>query len=237
MNAMCSRLPVRAVMVLSLMGILAACGIESAPLPTREAEHISASGLAEEVAESLAGVGLDGSDLDGSDGGEDGLRLYSRGNLLLLLGTVDSDSPSHVYDALKDSPGIRVVVLVNVPGSADDEANLKLGRMLRQAGISTYLPARGLVASGGVDLLLSGARRIVERGAMVGVHSWADSDGSSGDAIPREHPHHRLYLEYYQEMGVTQEFYWFTLGAAPPEGMHWMTEAEMERYEIFTELR
>lgn len=232
MNAMCSRLPVKAVMILSLMGIPAACGIESAPLPTREAEHISASGLAEEVAESLAGVGL-----DGSDGGEDGLRLYSRGNLLLLLGTVDSDSPSQVYDALKDSPGIRVVVLVNVPGSADDEANLKLGRMLRQAGISTYLPARGLVASGGVDLLLSGARRIVERGAMVGVHSWADSDGSSGDAIPREHPHHRLYLEYYQEMGVTQEFYWFTLGAAPPEGMHWMTEAELERYEIFTELR
>ena len=220
------------VMVLSLMGILAACGVEPPPLPTREPTQISADELASAVAESLEGV-----DLDVPDDADYGLRLYPRGNLLLLLGIVDSDSPDQVYAALKHSPDIRVVVLANVPGSADDDANLKLGRMLRQAGMSTYLPARRLVASGGVDLLLSGARRIVERGSMVGVHSWADSGGSTGDTVPREHPDHQPYLEYYLEMGVPQEFYWFTLGAAPPDGLHWMTEAEMERYRIFTEIR
>ena len=227
-----TRLPGVVAMALLLAAVLAACGGDLAPLPVREVERTPADQLAQAVAQSLEDTGL-----DADDDAEYALRLYPRENLLLVAGVVDSDSPRRVHDALKDSPDIRVVVLVNVPGSADDEANLELGRMLRQAGMSAYLPARGMVASGGVDLLLSGVRRVVERGASVGVHSWADSDGSTGDTVPRDHPDHRLYLEYYREMGVPEEFYWFTLGAAPPDGLHWMTEAEMERYAIFTELR
>ncbi len=226
------QLSVNVVISLLLMGLLAACGGDPAPLPTREPEQTSSGELAKAVAENLEGL-----DMDIPDDAELGLRLYPRGNLLLVLGVVDSDSPDQVYDALKNSPDIRVMVLVNVPGSADDEANLELGRMLRQTGMSAYLPAQGMVASGGVDLLLSGVRRIVERGALVGVHSWADIDGSTGDTVPRDHPDHQPYLEYYREMGIPQEFYWFTLGAAPPDGLHWMTEAEMEQYRIFTESR
>ena len=128
-------------------------------------------------------------------------------------------------------------MLTSVPGSADDEGNLELGRMLRGAGVTTYLPAQALVASGGTDLFLSGAKRIMERGAMVGVHSWADGDGTVGGKIPRDNPAHQMYLDYYREMGIPEDFYWFTLQAAPPEGIHWMTEAELQDYAIYTELR
>ena len=37
-------------------------------------------------------------------------------------------------------------------------------------------------------------------------------------------------------MGIPEAFYWFTLEAAPPEGMHWMTEEEMKKYGIYTDL-
>ena len=208
--------------------VLMACGVAD-PLPTRDAGQISATELAEAVAANLTEADLVVPE-------DDGLLLDLRGDLLFVRGVVDGVSRDQVYDALLDAPNVRVVVLTSVPGSADDEVNLELSRMLRDAGVTTYLPAKALVASGGTDLFLSGAQRIVERGAMVGVHSWADTDGTFGDDLPRDDRQHQIYLEYYREMGIPEDFYWFTLQAAPPEGMHWMTEAELEDYAIYTEL-
>ena len=215
--------------VLPLAAALIACGTAD-PLPTRDAGQISATELAEAVAANLT-------DADLVEPEDEGLLLDLRGDLLFVRGVVDGGSRDQVYDALKDAPNVHVVVLTSVPGSADDEGNLELGRMLRGAGVTTYLPAQALVASGGTDLFLSGAQRIVERGAMVGVHSWADGDGTFGGELPRDDRAHQAYLEYYREMGIPEDFYWFTLQAAPPDGIHWMTEAELEDYAIYTELR
>ena len=120
--------------------------------------------------------------------------------------------------------------------SADDETNVALGRRLRNAGIATYLLAAGLVASGCTDLLLGGSRRIVERGVLAGTHSWASPFGD-GDEVPSDDPPHRLYLDYYRDMGIPEAFYRSTLGAAPTDSIHWMTEAEMARYRDFTVIR
>ncbi|MDE0529332.1 MAG: hypothetical protein OXH85_11690 [Truepera sp.] len=166
----------------------------------------------------------------------DGLVLQVRDDLLFVKGVVNSGSEGEMIALLNRSPGVRTVVLTMVPGSAADETNVALGRKLRSAGMTTYLPARGLVASGGTDLLLSGSRRIVEHGARVGVHSWA-SDSGSGDEIPRDDPRHLIYLDYYRDMDIPEAFYWFTLEAAPPDGIHWMTNAEMARYRVHTVLR
>ncbi|MDE2907492.1 MAG: hypothetical protein OXQ28_15565, partial [Acidobacteriota bacterium] len=76
----------------------------------------------------------------------------------------------------------------------------------------------------------------VERGARVGVHSWA-SGSVNGDELPRDAPRHPPYLQYYLDIGIAEAFYWLTLEAAPPEGVHWMTEAEMAHYAVYTLLR
>ena len=107
------------------------------------------------------------------------------------------------------------------------------GRAVRRAGMTTYLPSRGLAASGGTDLLLAGARRIVECGAQVGVHSWA-SGPVNGNDLPRDDPRHRFYLDYYRDINVPDAFYWFTLQAAAPDSVHWMTEDEMALYGVRT---
>ena len=167
-----------------------------------------------------------------------GLDLDLRGDLLFVRGVVDEDSLEQLHDVLSNELQVGTLVLTMVPGSVDDHTNLALGRMLRRAGIATYLPARGMVASGGTDLFLSGVRRIVERGARVGVHSW--STGGLGDpsaaSLPRDHPEHAKYLNYYRDVGIPDAFYWFTLEAAPPEDVHWMTVEEMARYRIHTDL-
>ena len=118
-----------------------------------------------------------------------------------------------------------------VPGSIDDEANLAAARLVRSYGLKTLVPTDGLIASGGVDFFLAGVERIVEPNAMLGVHSWAGDD-FTGAELSRDNPEHRLYLDYYAEMGIPAEFYWFTLKAAPAEDIHFMTPEEIAQYKI-----
>ena len=161
------------------------------------------------------------------------LSLTVDGQNFIATGVIDGSTPDVITNAIASNPEIRTLVLQNVPGSIDDEANLTAARSVRAAGLTTVVPAGGLVASGGTDLFLAGETRVIGEGACVGVHSW--SDGTlQGKDVPRNDPQHQLYLKYYAEMGTDAEFYWYTLEAAPAEGIHWMLIAEMNTYEMST---
>ena len=43
-----------------------------------------------------------------------------------------------------------------------------------------------------------------------------------------------MFLEYYREMDVPEDFYWFTLDAAPPERIHWMSDDEILVFGLVT---
>ena len=217
---------------LLLCSVAVYCGGHAAALtlPARDpVTDADVERLARSVAEHLTGA-----DFVEPEGYR--LRLSVRGDLLYVKGVVNRRSARRVYKALLAAPDVGVVVLTHVPGSAHDTTNLELGLMLRRANYATYLPSGGLVASGGTDLLLAGVLRIVERGARIGVHSWADGS-ETGDTVAREAEAHRMYLDYYRALAIDQEFYWFTLQAAPADGMHWMTDSEMARYSVYTHLR
>jgi len=169
---------------------------------------------------------------------EDSLSYEVRGDQAFLIGNLDSDTPMIVRRMLRKHPDLRELVLLNLPGTVDDDANLEACRLIREAGLHTRVPADGIVASGGVDWLLAGVERRVEEGALVGIHSWAvDFYGFSveGRDLPPNHPEHRGYLEFYGDMDVPAGLYWRTLTAASSFGMHWMTRAELERYDLLDE--
>jgi hypothetical protein len=88
-----------------------------------------------------------------------------------------------------------------------------------------------MIASGGTDFFLAGKKRIIENGAMIGVHSW-DSPGESALDLPKDNEEHQKYLSYYNQVGIPAEFYWFTLKAAPPEDIHFMTDDEITKFQI-----
>ena len=168
-----------------LLVLAAGCGgSPTAPSPTaRTGPDLAPDQLARAVAERLVPA-------DFVESLGEGLTLDVRGDLLFIRGVVSGSSHRETSALLNGSPGVRTAVLTLVPGSLDDETNFGLGRMLRAAGVTTYLPSRGLVASGGTDLFLAGRRRIVERGARVGVHSWA-SGSVNGDEVPRDDLRHQ----------------------------------------------
>ena len=134
-------------------------------------------------------------------------------------------------------PEIDVLVFEEVPGSADDEINLELGLEIRKRGFRTVVLSDSFIASGGVDLFLAGQERAVECGAELGVHSWAASDGTQGDDVPRSSAEHAPYLDYYDRLGIPADFYWYTLKAAAPDDLHIMTDAEISTYRVATVAR
>jgi len=159
------------------------------------------------------------------------LEFAIEGNAIFAWGDIDGNSLADFQDVLSEGPSIRILVLEYIGGSVDDEANVEFGRAIRNMGFTTVVPSEGLVASGGTDLFLAGANRILEAGACVGVHSWA-ADSFTATDLPRSDAEHKRYLNYYDDIRISQDFYWFTIQAAPANGMHWMTANEANRFNM-----
>ncbi len=155
------------------------------------------------------------------------------GNTAVMNGVICADTPAKVLRLIHEHPSVRTIEMENVPGSIDDEANLRAAGYVRKFGLATVLKADGSVASGGTDFFLAGKTRSYEPGAEFGIHSWG-GPGYQGKDVPRDDPQHQLYLEYYEEMGIPATFYWRTLEAAPANDIHIMTEKELATFKFQT---
>jgi hypothetical protein len=147
-----------------------------------------------------------------------------------LVGITDEASPRQFAAMLHDFPGLRVLDLVECPGTFDDTANLALGRLIRGAGLETHVPADGSVRSGAVELFIAGARRDIADGAHFAVHAWEDDAGLQATDYPASAPENAKYLAYYQEMGMPADkakaFYALT-NSVPNQQALWLTAAQM----------
>jgi len=152
-----------------------------------------------------------------------------------MNGVIGADTLAVMQTLFSTYPQINSLVMQNVPGSMDDEINLLASMEIRNRGINTHIPADGMVASGGTDMFLAGVKRSIASSAKIGVHSWDDGSGKAALDYPRDHQAHVSYLDYYKTIGITTDFYWYTLEAAPAEGNHWMTTAEMTLYGVLTD--
>ncbi len=121
-----------------------------------------------------------------------------------LVDVTDARSPAAFAAMMSAFPQIVLLEMVECPGTEDDRANLRLGRMIRAAGIATWVPEGGSVRSGGVELFLAGARRRAEPGAEFAVHAWADLDGREATDYSATAPENAKYLAYYRQMGLSQ---------------------------------
>lgn len=161
------------------------------------------------------------------------LSFSIEGDRIVAVGEIDGTSLDTFEDIIDLHPNVQTLVLQYIGGSVDDEANVEFSRVVRDMGLTTVVPADGLVASGGTDLFLAGTTRIIESGACVGVHSWAAGDYTATD-LSRASEEHDRYLEYYVDIDIDPDFYWFTIEAAPATGMHWMNANEVDEYSIAT---
>ena len=218
---------------------------EGAALHAELVEELGApvrlEGAPPDLLEELGELDLDG---DGVVTSEEAVQLIREelagaefevtGEVAIMRGVIGARTPARVLELAVVHPQVRTLVLAELPGSIDDVANVRAGRYIRQLGLDTHVPGGGEVASGGTDLFLAGNRRTAAPDARFGIHSWGGGPVEATE-LPRDHEQHRLYLDYYEDMGIPAAFYWRTLSAAPPEDIHWMTEEELERFGFFTD--
>lgn len=212
--------------VLAAVLLLGACGSDAEDFSARERPDVSETADDPEAADEGVNV------VEDLDAGDEAVFFEVLGDEAEMYGVIGPSTPDLVSELLEQHPDVDTIVLVDVPGSENDEANIRAAELIHQAGIATHVPGDGQIASGGVDFFLAGTTRTYEFGAEFGVHSWADSEGRTGDEIPRDDPEHDLFLDFYSEIGVDEAFYWFTLGAAPAEEIHVMTSDELDRFDI-----
>ncbi len=155
------------------------------------------------------------------------------GDAVVLEGAVNGRAVGQFSDLLEAHPEIDTIVLRNVTGSIDDEATFEIARVIRARGLATVVPEGGRAESGGVDLFIAGVERHLGEGALLGVHEWQGFTATATDFEP-DAPEHQPYLAFYTEMLGSDAFYWFTIRAAPPDGMHHLDRAEIERFGIVT---
>ena len=159
-------------------------------------------------------------------------RVLDSGRAALVDAT-DGASPAQFAAMLRAYPGIAVLEMIECPGTEDDRANLRLGRMLHARGIATHVPDGGSVRSGGVELFLAGVRHTAAPRAEFAVHAWADEDGREPKDYAADAPENRAYLDYYREMGMSGEqagaFYAMT-NSVPNAQAKWLTATDMGQW-------
>jgi len=145
-----------------------------------------------------------------------------------LVDATDGTTPRDFETMLRDHPRIATLELIECPGTDDDVANLKLGRMIRARGLATHVPAEGSVRSGAVELFLAGVRRSIDDGAEFAVHAWRDNEGHEPADYAADSPYNRAYVDYYAEMGLArpQAFYDMT-NTVPNDAARWLTAQDM----------
>ena len=147
-----------------------------------------------------------------------------------LVGITRHGAPQAFAMMLEAYPDIAVLEFIEAPGTHDDRANLRLGRMIRERGLAVRVSEGGSVRSGAVELFVAGASREIAPGAEFAVHGWLDDWGRGASDYPAGAPEHRRYLDYYMEMGMAQDearaFYAMT-NSVPFADARWLTGAEM----------
>ena len=159
-------------------------------------------------------------------------------NEAYLSGGLGTVTYQQIKDLIKNHPKVRTIVMTHISGSLNDDVNMHTGRLLRDNNFTTKVLANSDIASGGVDLFCAGKKRIVIKGAKIGVHSWCCIEDLTAIEIPKDHPAHKDQLKYFTIMlGAVKGpgFYYYTLNAAPFDGIHYMTNEEIKEWNISTE--
>lgn len=165
---------------------------------------------------------------------KDGLNFYVEEDIAYVSGILNNNSTEAVRQLINEHPNVRTLALVDIEGSLDQQETMQAARLIRLLELDTHIVRTGYVASGGVDFFLGGVNRTIDAGAGVGVHSWLDNTGVDPDELNLADPIHATYVNFYLEMGIPERFYWFSLNAAPPERVYYLSPEEIYDFSLVT---
>ena len=156
-------------------------------------------------------------------------QIEVKGNEAYVDGTLGKLFYKKFKKTLDQYPQLTTVILLDIPGSVNDEWNVKTGKLLCKKGLKTMLTPNSIVTSGGTNLFVSGKTLAIAPGAKIGVHAWSE-ETKTALSFPKNHQAHQIFLDFYRAVEIDTSFYWFTLKAAPAEKMYFMSTTEIEQF-------
>lgn len=162
------------------------------------------------------------------------LKFQIKDSVAYGYGGTSSRSYGAVKDMMREHPEVETIVLKKMPGTKDGHTNLGIARDIRKRGLSTHLDKNSFIASGAVDLFLAGAKRTMECGALIGVHSWSYG-GKMYPANMGSDPEQKQHERFLSDMGINPDFYVFTREAALPHEMYYLSVDDINRFELLSE--
>lgn len=177
------------------------------------------------------------------DLGKEPVSFKIEGHSAVMRGILDSSLPDLISNLFKVHPEVDTIIMEEIKGTVDLLATYEAGSIMREACITTVVPYKGFVASGGVSLFLAGCERIADESSSIVVHTWRnftlDDNGEkvvkvAAIDLPVTDSAHDVHLDYLDEMGIPEEFYWFTINT-PFETPHYLSNEELETYNIVTQ--
>lgn len=167
------------------------------------------------------------------------LKFKVRGDVAYGYGTTTSRSYGVIKRLVRDHPEVNTLVFKNMPGTKDVDTNLKIARNIRKAGLNTHLEDDSFIASGAVDLFLSGANRSMECGAMIGVHTihyYNEGAFTKGQSFHPGNmgrdPFQKRNEAFLRDMGIDPAFYVFSRDKALPEDLYFLTPADINQFDL-----
>jgi hypothetical protein len=167
-------------------------------------------------------------------------KVLSDDTTIEMSGVIGSTTLTNFNSLVLAFPNVKKVNMLDCPGSEDDETNLLVSKRMHDLGIEFHLFNNSVIASGAVDMYVGGVKRTRDAGSQIGVHSWGAGPGEPiATSYPVGHAVHLPYINYYTSVGLIQQeaenFYYFTINAAPADSIHWMTDTEINQYGLITE--
>ncbi len=160
-----------------------------------------------------------------------------QGNKAILNGKIGMKTYAQIQNILNKHPEINTLILGEILGSVDDKINEEIGQLIKKSNLSTKLIASSKITLGGVKIFLSGNKRIITRGAKIGVNSW-DNGGYKGKDLPKDHPIHQYKTPYYDlclgDKGT--DFYFYTLKTNLTNDIIWLNEEQLNTWSIATDI-
>lgn len=169
--------------------------------------------------------------------------------VVILEGPIDAGAPARFRELLKDSEGFRIVF--DSPGG-NLEAGLRLGRIIREAGLRTEI-GRAIPADGGIRRVLEidgdaqcvsacayaflgGVFRTVPEKARLGFHRVSlpgNSDLPGEAGLTGGQLISALLIGYLVEMGVDARVF-VAASNTPPDAIHFATADELIEFDLVT---
>jgi len=151
-------------------------------------------------------------------------------NTAYMYGKIDHTIYSKAKELLDVRPNLEKIILVYVPGSFDDFTNFKAIQYLRNKDIIVEIGPKWFIASWGVDFLFAWTTRNIYSWASIGVHSRRYDGIKDGWKLPKTSNYHIPWLTFYENIWVSEEYYWFVLDNATADEVHRLTQEELIRF-------